>query len=128
MKVAEECLEILSKESGYASIDQVAAIVREYYTMDGMGAGGSLHIVLDDGNTEERHVEWCLENSCVTQNDLAGHLLAQVLLLFTEDQRDRINKAKLVVGDRGRDRTSTGLSGASRPDSPSWIPRTQRSH
>lgn len=26
-------------------------------------AGGALHIVLDDGNMENSHIRWCLENS-----------------------------------------------------------------
>jgi len=25
--------------------------------------GGALHIVLDDGNTEDRNIYWCIENS-----------------------------------------------------------------
>lgn len=25
-------------------------------------AGGALHIVLDDGNTEDRHIQWCIDH------------------------------------------------------------------
>lgn len=31
-------------------------------------AGGALHIVLDDGNTDDRCIRWCLHNSIPDEN------------------------------------------------------------
>ena len=48
--------------------------------------GGSLHIVLDDGNTEDDHVKWCEEHA-IKEGDPAGAFLARALLLLPEDER-----------------------------------------
>lgn len=35
--------------------------IRAYLQIEGNGAGGSLHIVLDDFNFEDGHVDYCIE-------------------------------------------------------------------
>ena len=50
--------------------------------------GGNLHIVLDDGNTEDRWVESCVERS-VKANDLHGYLMGKILQRMSEKQRDK---------------------------------------
>jgi hypothetical protein len=30
------------------------------------GVGGGLHIVLDDGNVEDHHIKWCIEEAIPT--------------------------------------------------------------
>jgi hypothetical protein len=58
----------------------------EYYQRDGNGAGGNLHIVLDDGNVERSHVEFCLERA-TAEGDEAGVVLARLLLAASRTQR-----------------------------------------
>lgn len=61
-------------------------------------AGGSLHIVLDDGNVEDSHVEFCIEYA--RQNgDIEGNRLGKILLGKSKSQRlgvhNRISKLNL---------------------------------
>ena len=60
-----------------------------YYKLPGNGSGGSLHIVLDDGNTEAGHVGYCAVYAS-KHDDPVGEELALDLLWLTEAQRDRI--------------------------------------
>ena len=52
--------------------------------------GGALHIVLDDGNTEDVHIKWCMENSI---EELVGkehdlyYRCAELLLQMNEWER-----------------------------------------
>lgn len=55
-----------------------------YYGMDGNGVGGSLHIVLDDGNHERDSVQFCL-NWAIREGDKAGEALARALLALPDD-------------------------------------------
>lgn len=53
--------------------------------------GGSLHIVLDDGNIRRGHVEFCLRQA-VKDGDAAGAMLARALLRATISQRKRLSR------------------------------------
>ncbi len=64
-------------------------MARDYYKLPGNGCGGSLHIVLDDGNLETCHVQFCLDWA-EEHGDEKGIELAKALLDLTEDQRDTI--------------------------------------
>jgi len=64
-------------------------MARDYYKLPGNGCGGSLHIVLDDGNLETEHVQFSLDWA-EEHNDPKGIELAKALLELTEDQRDTI--------------------------------------
>lgn len=55
-----------------------------YYGMDGNSVGGSLHIVLDDGNHERDSVQFCL-NWAIREGDKAGEALARALLALPDD-------------------------------------------
>lgn len=46
-----------------------------YYQLPGCGAGGPLHIVLDDLNVEDEHIRWCVDNMEVS-GESPGHLAA----------------------------------------------------
>lgn len=39
------------------TINSIKDVYRKY------PSGGALHIVIDDGNTEDEHIYWCIENS-----------------------------------------------------------------
>lgn len=51
--------------------------------------GGSLHIVLDDGNIQKEHVKWCLERA-QAHGDEEGERLAKLLLEASETQRQKL--------------------------------------
>lgn len=65
-----------------ASIDRLKDA---FYLLEGNGAGGSLHIVLDDNNWERSNVEFCLKWA-QDRNDAAGTALATLLLELTDEQ------------------------------------------
>jgi hypothetical protein len=69
--------------------DLVCAYVEEFYAIKGNGAGGLLHIVLDDGNTETACVEFCREEARKAGDETA-FWLAQLMLTFTDDERDAL--------------------------------------
>jgi hypothetical protein len=52
---------------------------------------GSLHIVLDDGNTEDSHVAWCREYA-LERGDAEGAALAEILLRMSQTQRSKISR------------------------------------
>jgi hypothetical protein len=75
-----------------AKVEKAIKLSRAYYNMPGNGAGGSLHIVLDDGNIEVDHVRFCLEWAA-DRNDKPGVKLAEFLLTLTEDERQEVYQA-----------------------------------
>lgn len=64
-------------------------IIGAFYELPGNTCGGSLHIVLDDFNTEDEHVEWC-RNHAQEKGDVDGVYLAELLQKFTEQERNEI--------------------------------------
>ncbi len=78
------------------SVPEVLPLVNAYYCFKPCGVGGSLHIVLDDGNIADGHIEYCIE--CARDPDFhickdfgrldeAGELLGRLLLLMSWTQR-----------------------------------------
>jgi hypothetical protein len=53
--------------------------------------GGALHIVTDDGNLDDSHVEWCITYA-VSQDDYYGAALALLLMQMTRTQRGKVSK------------------------------------
>jgi hypothetical protein len=77
-------------------VDRFAA----YYELN--PTWGSLHIVLDDGNIENGHVEFCAQYA-IENGDIEGALLATILSAMTKSQRSRIGKkAEKPYWDRKR--------------------------
>lgn len=68
------------------TIDQVKPLIRTYYEKDGNGAGGSLHMVLDDGNIETQDILFCLKWA-KDRGDADGIQIAELLLPMTRRQR-----------------------------------------
>jgi len=70
---------------------RVIKLICEIYKQH--SGGGALHIVLDDGNTEDRHIQWCIDNAilnngfCTTEEEPIYLECAQRLLKMTERQR-----------------------------------------
>ena len=73
------------------TVPEVQPYVNAYYAMEGNGAGGSLHIVLDDGNVNDGHVQFCIEFA-QERDDPDGVLLARVLLAMSPTQRLKLSR------------------------------------
>ena len=56
-------------------------LVKYYY--DANCAGGNLHVVLEDGNTNYHIIQLCLD-SCINENDLLGALICEMLYSLPE--------------------------------------------
>jgi hypothetical protein len=68
------------------TIDLIKQIYKKY------PSGGALHIVLDDGNEEDRCILWCLQNSIMEakkDRDLFEKCAINLLKLGTERQRGK---------------------------------------
>jgi hypothetical protein len=72
------------------TIPEVLPLVRAYCAKPENGVGGSLHLVLEDGNVDNSDVEFCRDWARM-HNDLDGVLLAEILLLMTKTQRLKIS-------------------------------------
>ena len=71
-------------------------IVRFKKYNDMYGTWGSLHIVLDDDNTEDNSVEFCIKYA-EENGDTEGKELAEILLQMSEKQRIRLGKIMLGI-------------------------------
>lgn len=71
------------------NIDQILPIILFYYTLPLNGAGGSLHIVLDDGNVDDGHIEYCIKRANEKGDEL-GVYLGKALLTMSKTQRRKI--------------------------------------
>lgn len=66
------------------TIDLIKQIYKKY------PGGGALHIVLDDGNDEDRNILWCLQNSILEEKEdrlLFEKCAINLLKLGTERKR-----------------------------------------
>lgn len=71
------------------TVPEVLPLVREFVTLPGNEAGGSLHIVLDDYNERDSDVRSCVQHA-VERGDALGVALARLLLLCSRSQRLRL--------------------------------------
>jgi hypothetical protein len=72
------------------TIPDVLPLVRDYYVEH--STGGSLHIVLDDGNVENAHVDFCIEWA-IEHDDAEGEKLARLIRTMTKTQRRKLYQA-----------------------------------
>lgn len=73
------------------TVSQVMELVREYYRLPNNSVGGSLHIVLSDGNIEDSHVKFCIQWA-KDHNDPEGVKLGELLLKMSKTQRKKLYK------------------------------------
>lgn len=71
------------------TVPDILPLVRGFYQLPGNEVGGVLHIVLDDGNIEDQHIEYCLSEA-IAKNDMIAVSLAKLLLKMTYTQRKKI--------------------------------------
>lgn len=74
---------------GRPTIPEVVALLKVYCAKPGNGVGGALHIVLDDGNIDDRHVLWCKAHATEI-GDQDGAVIAEKLVSMTKTQRKRL--------------------------------------
>lgn len=70
--------------------DEFIEMVKKYYIDE--PCGGSLHIVLDDGNIGKIHIAWCAGLAC-GRKDEPGSDLANLLQHMTWNQRNKVYKS-----------------------------------
>lgn len=70
-----------------AQFEVVLAQARAYYEKN--QSGGSLHVVLDDGNTDRDNCQFCY-NWANEHDDGEGMLLAEALMELSQKERDEI--------------------------------------
>lgn len=54
---------------------------------------GSLHIVLDDGNVADNHVQWSIDHA-VDYQDEEGAALGRILLTMSKTQRRKLGRER----------------------------------
>lgn len=84
------------------SIPEVITRFIAYQEKPGNEAWGSLHVVLEDHNVDNGHVQSCIEKA-QTNGDSDGLELAKILLLMSKSQRGRLNR--IVRETKQRDQT-----------------------
>jgi len=70
------------------TVPEVKPLVENYYKVN--PAGGNLHIVLDNKNVKNYHVEFCLQQA-IKNNDIEGVKLAKILLKMSKTQRLKLS-------------------------------------
>jgi hypothetical protein len=71
------------------TVPEVLPLVEAFYGIPGNGVGGSLHIVLDDDNYEQHHIEWCVTYA-EAHRDTRGAALARILAAMSPTQRHKL--------------------------------------
>ena len=84
-EIAATCQRIVERGTK-PSLPEVKPIVEAYYLLPGNGAGGELHVVLDDGNTKPYFIASTLKRTEKTETQW----LCRVLLMLSPSQRRRL--------------------------------------
>lgn len=71
------------------TVPEVHPVVEAYRALPGNSAGGSLHVVLDDGNVDDGSVQFCIEWAD-DAGDEDGVALGKVLLRMSKTQRKKL--------------------------------------
>ena len=72
------------------TVTEVKPKMRKYAALPGNSVGGSLHIVLDDGNVDDGSVRHCIEWAR-ERDDVAGVELGEILLRMSRTQRKKLS-------------------------------------
>lgn len=70
-------------------VPDVMPLVRAYFAKPGNGAGGNLHVALDDGNLDNGSLQFCL-SECEREHDYDGATIMRLMLQMTRTQRRHI--------------------------------------
>jgi len=69
--------------------DRLQTLVHAIYECPGGGCGCCLHIVLDDTNLEDSHIQWCLDNSI--KHGICREVAEMLLSIPVEDREEILN-------------------------------------
>lgn len=77
--------------SGKPTVPEVMPFVWMFRDLDDCsnGVGGSLHIVLQDPNWKDHHVQFCVEYAA-RKGDRPGEELGKILLRMSQTQRSKL--------------------------------------
>lgn len=71
-------------------------VIAQIYERDGVG--GALHIVLDDGNTEDHHIKWSIEHMHdYPEEEQRLYLRCAELLMLVKNPRNRYRKIRKAL-------------------------------
>lgn len=73
-----------------ATVEQLLPLCQWYYSYH--GAGGRLHIALDDGNLEDSSIDFCTRYA-LDNTDLVAYYLSLLIRTMTEDNRELLYEA-----------------------------------
>jgi hypothetical protein len=113
----------IDKPANRPTVPAVLPLVRAYY--NDHAVGGSLHVVLDDGNIDDGCVHGCI-GWAEERGDAAGAALARLLLQMTRTQRNKLYRTKHeTTGTGSRDRliVRDGVLAIATPADPDYGPR-----
>lgn len=88
VSVEQRCRAIVARGTK-PTLLEVRPLIESFYKLEGNGAGGSLHIVLDDNNVQLPHIQWCAEQA-EAKGDTTAVWLARVLCMLSASQRRRM--------------------------------------
>lgn len=78
-------------------MEEVLGLITELYSTDSGGVGGYGHIVFDDGNLEDEHVKWCIQEAkkgedidYSEETRLASLKALEATLLLSETERHQV--------------------------------------
>lgn len=71
------------------SFDKLILLIKKYYSREGNGAGGNLHIILDDGNMEDDWINYC-KQECIKKKDKDGVIICNKLLKLSYKEKQEI--------------------------------------
>jgi hypothetical protein len=71
------------------TVPQAAAALAAYYRLPGRDNGGVVHIITEDGNAEQSHADWCVQDArrCGTREDVE---IAEMLAAMSRTQRRKL--------------------------------------
>lgn len=79
----------MSRPSATITVPEVKARFEVYHLNN--PAWGSLHIVLEDNNVKDSHVQSCIDDA-LKEGDLEGAELGRILLKMSKSQRLRLGQ------------------------------------
>lgn len=89
---------MLAVQQRKPTVPEIMPLVWAYYTLPDdeqrhiyYSSGGSLHILLDDGNVENDHVSFCMD-AAMAAKDEPGMIIAAMLQRMSRTQRLRVSK------------------------------------
>lgn len=71
-------------------LETIRALIGCLYSLDGCGAGGMLHILLDDDNIDNDNIAWCLReclNHPEEEDSQLGKLICEEYLKLSMEER-----------------------------------------